>query len=81
MKTFKKTFAPEEIKYNGDTYTINAAISGSMNASQTSAKKVIEALKTTGKKGVLVQVMSARLKGLRDLHGNVYKPSEFIYTT
>lgn len=81
MKTYKKTFAPEEIKYNGDTYTLNAEISGSMKASQTSAKKAIEALKTTGKKGVLVQVMSARLKGVRDLHGNLYKPSEFIYTT
>lgn len=80
MKTFKKTFAPDSINYNGDTYTINIEISASMNVSRTNPQKVIDALKTTGKKGVLVEVLSTRLKGVTDLHGNLYKPSKFIYT-
>ncbi|MFT6125865.1 MAG: hypothetical protein ACJAVA_000307 [Flavobacteriaceae bacterium] len=80
MKTYKKTSLPENIQYKGDNYKINTTISGSMKMSNTTPKKVIEALKTTGKKGILVEVLSSRLKGVTDLHGNQYKPSQFIYT-
>jgi len=80
MKTYRKTFAPEKILYKGDTYTMNGIISGSMKVSNTKPKDTIEALKSTGKKGILVEVLSSNLKGKTDLHGNQYKPSQFIYT-
>ena len=35
--------------------------------------------KYIGKKCVQVNVLSRRLKGVRGLHGNFYKPSEFIF--
>ena len=81
MTTFKKTSLPEEIKYNGETYTHNATISGSMGASNTNPRKTIEAVKSTGKKAVLVEVLSRNLKGKKDLHGQPYKASQFIFTT
>ena len=80
MKTFKKSYLPDFINYNGEKYTFNATITGATNTSNTTPKKVIEALKTTGKKGVLVEVLSNRLKGVTDLHGKQYKPSQFIFT-
>ena len=80
MKILKRTSLPESIKYNGETYFHNVAISASMNISRTHPKKVIEALKSTGKKGVLVEVLSTRLKGKTDLYGNLYQPTKSIYT-
>jgi hypothetical protein len=81
MKTFNKNHLPESVKYNGNTYTHNATISGAMTASATPPHKVLEALKSTGKKGVVVTVLNKRLKGVRDLHGNFYKPRPHIFTT
>lgn len=80
MKTFKRTSLPESITYNGEIYTQNARISGSMIASCTKPEKVIEALRTTGRKGVVVEVLSSRLKGKTDWHGKPYRPSQFIFT-
>jgi len=80
MKTFKKSFLPDSIKYNNEVYFLNSDISGSMKASETSPKKVLESLKTTGRKGILVEVLSTNLKGVTDLHGNLYKPSIWIFT-
>lgn len=82
MKTFKKAYMPDEIKYNGKTYTYNATITGAMNASGTNADTVINTMNSGNlKKGVLVEVMNPKLKGVTDLRGNYYKPSKFIYTT
>lgn len=80
MKTFNRTHLPESIKYNGELYTHNATISAGMTASGTDPKKVIEAVKSTGKKAVLVLVLSRRLKGVRDLRGDLYKPTKHIFT-
>lgn len=80
MKTYNKTFLPETITYNNEVYKLNSTISGGMNASRTAPKKVIEALKSTGKRGILVNVLSKNLKGKTDLRGNYYKPSQFIFT-
>lgn len=81
MKTFNKTHLPESIRYNGQTYTHNSAISAGMMHSGTSPQKVIEAARSTGKKAVLVKVLSNNLKGKTDLHGNQYKPTSHIFTT
>lgn len=80
MKTFKRTSLPEEIKYNGETYRQNSTITGGMMASNTRPEKVIDALKSTGKKGILVEVLSSKLKGKTDLHGQPYRASKFIFT-
>ena len=80
MKIFKKTYLVESINYNGEVYTKNTVISSGMNASRTRPEKVLEALKTTGKKGVLVEVLSKSLKGKTDLHNKPYQPTKWIYT-
>ena len=80
MKTYNKTFLPDSITYNGEVFKLNSMISGGMNASRTNPKQVIEALKSTGKRGILVNVMSKNLKGKTDLHGKPYQPSKFIFT-
>lgn len=81
MKTFRRTYRPEKIKYNGETYTPNATISGAMLASRTKPEAVAMAVRTTGKKAVLVEVLSRNLKGKTDLHGKPYEPTKHIYTT
>ena len=80
MKTFRKTYLVESVKYNGEVYTKNTVLSSGMNTSRTRPEKVIQALKTTGKKGVLVEVLSANLKGKTDLHNKPYQPTKWIYT-
>ncbi len=80
MKTFKRTNLPEEIKYNGETYFYNPTISGGMTASGTNPEKVNKAVKSTGKKAVLVEVLQSSLKGVKDLRGNYYQPRKHIFT-
>lgn len=80
MKSYSKTHLPDSITYNGEVYTFNGAISGAMAASGTNPADVIKSLKSTGKKGILVKVLSRRLRGMTDLHGKLYTPSEFIFT-
>jgi len=81
MKQFTRTYLPEEIKYNGNTYKCNAAISGSMNANYTSPNAIALTLKKEGRKAVLVNVLSRNLKGKTDLHGRPYQPTKHIFTT
>ena len=80
MKTFKKAYLPKSIKYSGEIYTMNATISWAMSESGTRPEKVLEALKSTGKKGVLVLVLSNNLKGRTDIHGHEYQPTKWIFT-
>lgn len=80
MKTFKRTSLVESIKYNGETYRYNAVITGGMNASGTRPEKAIEAVKSTGKKAVLVLVLQTSLKGVNDLRGNLHQARPNIYT-
>lgn len=79
MKTFKRTFVPDQIKYNGKIYKVNVTISAGMQLSRTDPKKVITATKSTGKSAILVQVLNSNLKGIRDLHGNFYQPTNWIF--
>lgn len=80
MKTFKKTSLPESINYNGEVYKNNVTISSGMNLSNTNPKKVLDALKSTGKKGILVEVLSTNLKNKTDLYGKKYEPTKWIFT-
>ena len=66
MKKFSRCNLPETIMYNGKKYVY-------LCGKHENKDKYI------GKKCVQVNVLSRRLKGVRDLHGNFYKPSEFIF--
>lgn len=80
MKIFERANLPDKIKYNGETYKFNPTISAGRNLNNTSLPLVIEAVKSTGKKAVIVKVQQTRLKGVRNLHGKYYTPSIFIFT-
>jgi hypothetical protein len=81
MKTFKSVYLPDEIKYNGETYKANAAITSAKLANNTSLKTISETLKKENRKMVVVNVLSKNLKGKTDLHGKPYKPQPHIFTT
>lgn len=73
MKQFNRTSKPDAIKYGKKEYTY---FSGT-----TLIRHIVEAYcKSHNLKMVQVNVLSRRLKGVTDLHGNPYKPSAFIYT-
>lgn len=66
MKIFSRCNLPESITYNGKKYVY-------LCGKHENKDKYI------GKKCVQVNVLSRRLKNATDLHGNPYKPSEFIF--
>lgn len=81
MKQFSRTYLPDEMKYNGETYKANAAITGAMIANNTSLKTIEGTLKKEGRKMVVVNVLSKNLKGKTNLWGQPYKPQPHIFTT
>ncbi|MEO7048971.1 MAG: hypothetical protein ABI091_26950 [Ferruginibacter sp.] len=81
MKTFKKSFLPDSITYNGEIYHCNGAISGAMSANNTKPSIIYKSLKWQNRKCVLVLVLSNNLKGKEDLHGKPYQPTKWIFTT
>lgn len=80
MKTFNKTYLPDEVNYNGQIFYKNAAISGAMNANNTSLNTIAATLKKEGLKAVCVKVLHRNLKGRTDLHGRPYQPTAHIFT-
>jgi hypothetical protein len=75
MKTFNKTSLPESITYNGEVYSrtiLQPIITGTL-------QEKISLAKATGKKVVVVNVLSRNLKGKTDLYGKPYKPTEWIF--
>ena len=80
MKTYSKKYLPESVTYKGETYKMNALISGAMNINNTSVNTIAATLKKEGRKAILITVLSNNLKGKTDLHGNPYKPTKFIFT-
>jgi hypothetical protein len=81
MKQFSRTYLPDEMKYNGETYKAAAGITSAMIANNTSLKIIENTLKKEGRKMVVVNVLSKNLKGKTDLHGKPYQPQKHIYTT
>jgi hypothetical protein len=80
MKTFKRANLPEVIHYNGDEY--KAHIESSAKTFRLSdARKAVNRFNTFGCKAILVEVLPAKLKGVRDLHGQFYKPSTWIFVS
>lgn len=80
MKTFSKTFLPETVEYNSQTYYLNIKISAAMTVNSTSPNIIQDTLKKEGRKAVLVKVMSRNLRGKTDLHGKPYQPTEWVFT-
>ena len=66
----KRSSAPMEIKSNGIVFKLTV---GKEN------KQIIREAQEKGLRYRTVNVMSGRLKGKTNLHGQPYKPSAFIY--
>lgn len=73
MKTFKKSYLPKEINYNGKILKANFEFNGPTD-------EIINLLRQQGRTTVKVEVLHKRLSGLNDLHGNVYTPNIFIFS-
>lgn len=70
MKVFKRARIPDQVTYNGQIYKVDIELSSAFNIDK--AKKMPDVL--------LVEVYNKNLRGKTDLHGNPYKPSEWIFT-
>lgn len=77
MRTFKKTYLPDQIVLNGTTLKMYAAASALANMN---ARHKAEELKAQGLTVCIVEVLSRQLKGKPDLHGKLYTPSVFIFS-
>ena len=66
MKNFKRRNLPEYVTYKGEKYVYLCG-------------KHVDKSTYEGKKVVQVNVMSRNLEGKTDLHGQPYKPSQFIF--
>jgi len=78
MKIFNRTSLPESIKYNNKVYTLNTSISNLLNQN-IKIDDYVQIFKSLNKNMIQVNVLSRRLKGKRDLHNNLYKPTEWLY--
>ena len=81
MKTYNKTYLPENINYKGEIYTLNLFIQIGMDMNETKVKTIAKSLKKDNRKCLIVNVLSKGLKGKTDLFGQPYKPNKYIYTT
>ncbi len=68
MKQFNKTFLPDSIQYKGNEYRVNIEKTHLHRGYITHQKDCI-----------IVNVLSKNLKGVTDLHGNLYKPTVWIF--
>lgn len=71
MKTITRANLPQQVMYNNKVYQFNAELSG---------KYSVNKLTALPNDAIKVAVLSRRLRGIIDLHGNYYKPSVFIFT-
>lgn len=82
MKTYNKTFLPETITYKGEVYTRNSMISVDvMLHNNVTTRSISASLRKEGRKCLMVNVLPNNLKGRTDFFGNLYKPTQHIYTT
>jgi hypothetical protein len=78
MKTFNRTSLPMTIKYNKRIYTRNDTES-SLLMQGISLNSYINCMKLAGRKVILCNVLSRNLKGKTDLHGQPYKPTQWVF--
>lgn len=77
MKVFSKTYLPHTIDYNGETYTYAGSVSGSSTVSEFEER--VKELKLSGHKVIMCNVLASKLRGVEDLHGNLYKPTQWLF--
>lgn len=70
MKTINRASLPDVIKYSGKEWVLDA---------ENSARHSMRQL-TDLKPYIKVCVMSRRLKNRHDLHGQPYRPTEWLFT-
>jgi hypothetical protein len=81
MKTFKKSYLPDVIEYKGQILKLNAEATAAATLSSKNKVHAATLLKEIQDKTVcLVEVTNKNLKGKRDLYGNPYKPTVFIFS-
>jgi len=80
MKQFNKTYLPDAITYNGETYKVNSVLSVNMNSNNVALNSLNASLKAQGRKAICVNVLSPNLKGVNDLYGRPYQPTKWIFT-
>ena len=78
MKTFNRCNLPETITYNKTVYKVDKSINEVLTLTKYLTAYIL-AQKFLGKKVVLVNVLSRNLKGRTDLHGKLYKPSQWVF--
>lgn len=78
MKTILRTSLPEQVKYNGRTYTRDTTLDKDFLINRKEHLRI--ALESTGKVVVLVKVLARNLRGKNDLGGKPYQPSQFLFT-
>lgn len=71
MKIFNRSYLPDSIKYNGKQYMYDAAATAQF-------EKHPHLLPF--KNCIQVNVLSPRVKGVKDFHGNEYKPQVYIFS-
>ena len=79
-KKFKKTYLPDSIDWNGDTYTRNSETTTGMENAGTDIRAIEKELRKQDRKMIVVSVLSSNLRGKTDLHGKPYQPSVHIFT-
>lgn len=76
VKQFNRTSLPETINYNGSVWYYDPTDWTEYTDSNYNLKET----KLVRGKHIVVNVLSRNLKGKRDAHGNLYKPSRFVFT-
>lgn len=72
MKTFKRTYLPDQIRYNNKVYEVDIELSSLYSMGK---------INTIPKDAIKIEVLSKNLKGKSDLYGKPYVPTIFIFTT
>lgn len=72
MKTFNRCNMPDSITYNKRKYTF-------LGAALARRKTTLAFCEEKGYKLIQVDVLSKNLRGVTDLHGQLYKPSQFFF--
>ena len=80
MKTFNRTSLPSSITYNNRVFkpchdgTTTLCLDG-----YRAFNSFVSDQKASGKKCIMVNVLSRNLKSRTDLHGKLYQPSQWLF--
>lgn len=83
MKVFERTMLPEVLTYNGRIYRCDFKMSAlfCVDNMEPYFRTKERELKPLGYRLIVMSVLSRNLRGKRDLHGNYYQPSLWLFKT